>query len=250
MRQKMAVKRVTTDLANSVLTGDCFEQRLFSVGRAILVFAFVGALQACAAPERLSAVPKGQLSDASVPGVPEARLHYDVDAEPFERLGLESVRREKAYLEEQGQAGALPPAHFLVISGGGDNGAFGAGLLVGWTKAGDRPEFKLVTGISTGALIAPFAFLGPEYDAKLKEVYTTISADDVFLERGVVGGFFGDALAATCRVEYRRDCGERRSEGAGAVPQSSRGVGFDSRCVPACDGRCGGRRNTLSRDAC
>ena len=195
MRQKRAVKRVTTDLANSVLTGDCFEQRLFSVGRAILVFAFVGALQACAAPERLSAVPKGQLSDASVPGVPEARLHYDVDAEPFERLGLESVRREKAYLEEQGQAGALPPAHFLVISGGGDNGAFGAGLLVGWTKAGDRPEFKLVTGISTGALIAPFAFLGPEYDAKLKEVYTTISADDVFLERGVVGGFFGDALA-------------------------------------------------------
>jgi hypothetical protein len=81
-----------------------------------------------------------------------------------------------------------------VVSGGGDNGAFGAGLIVGWTKAGDRPEFKLVTGISTGALIAPFAFLGPEYDAKLKEVFTSISADNIFVERGLVEGFFGDAL--------------------------------------------------------
>ena len=63
----------------------------------------------------------------------------------------------------------------LAISGGGADGAYGAGLLCGWTEHGDRPRFKLVTGISTGSLIAPFAFLGPEYDAKLKEVYTTIS---------------------------------------------------------------------------
>ena len=194
MRQRMMVKRVTTNIADSMLLSDCFAQRLLAVGRAILVFAFVGALQACAAPERLPAVPKGQLVDASVPGIPEARLYVDGDPEPFERLGLESVRREKAYLEEQGQAGAMPPAHYLVVSGGGDNGAFGAGLLVGWTKAGDRPEFKLVTGVSAGALIAPFAFLGPEYDAKLKEVFTSISADNIFLKRSLVEGFFGDAL--------------------------------------------------------
>jgi predicted acylesterase/phospholipase RssA len=50
----------------------------------------------------------------------------------------------------------MPPVNFLAVSGGGDNGAFGAGLLVGWTEAGDRPVFKVVTGISTGALIAPF----------------------------------------------------------------------------------------------
>ena len=59
----------------------------------------------------------------------------------------------------------MPPASFLAVSGGGDNGAFGAGLLNGWTAAGTRPEFKIVTGVSTGALIAPFAFLGPDYDA-------------------------------------------------------------------------------------
>ena len=59
--------------------------------------------------------------------------------------------------------------YFLAISGGGDDGAFGAGLLAGWSARGDRPVFGLVTGVSTGALSAPFAFLGGEYDAKLKQ---------------------------------------------------------------------------------
>ena len=84
---------------------------------------------------------------------------------------------------------------YLAISGGGDNGAFAAGLLNGWTAAGTRPEFKLVTGISTGALIAPFAFLGPKYDATLKEVYTTISPKDVIEPRGLIKGVFSDAMA-------------------------------------------------------
>jgi predicted patatin/cPLA2 family phospholipase len=91
----------------------------------------------------------------------------------------------------------LPIGRFLAISGGGDNGAFGSGLLVGWTEAGDRPEFQVVTGVSTGSLIAPFAFLGPDYDGPLRDVYTTISADDVFSERGFIGAIFDDAMADT-----------------------------------------------------
>lgn len=134
---------------------------------------------------------------ATIPGIPHARLFVQDDPEQFAQLGLESFRREVGLRQGEGLSGTFPPAHFLVISGGGDNGAFGAGLLVGWTKAGDRPEFKLVTGISTGALIAPFAFLGPEYDAKLQEVYTSISADDIFVERGLVQGVLGDALSDT-----------------------------------------------------
>ena len=59
--------------------------------------------------------------------------------------------------------------NYLVISSGGVDGAFGAGLLVGWTAAGTRPEFQVVTGVSAGAMIAPFAFLGPAYDASLRE---------------------------------------------------------------------------------
>jgi predicted acylesterase/phospholipase RssA len=105
------------------------------------------------------------------------------------------VRREQAYLASQGVTGTLPPAIFLAVSGGGDNGAFSAGLLNGWTATGKRPEFKLVTGISTGALIAPFAFLGPKYDATLKEVYTTISSKDVVKPRSLITGFLSDAMA-------------------------------------------------------
>ena len=73
---------------------------------------------------------------------------------------------------------------WLVLSGGGENGAFAAGLLAGWSERGDRPDFGVVTGVSTGALIAPFAFvapvLGARADAALKENYTEISAADVF----------------------------------------------------------------------
>jgi predicted acylesterase/phospholipase RssA len=87
--------------------------------------------------------------------------------------------------------------HYLVISSGGDDGAFGAGLLVGWTAAGTRPEFDLVTGVSTGALTAPLAFLGPEYDDRLREVYTQYSGEDMVERRGVVEALSGDAAYDT-----------------------------------------------------
>ena len=73
--------------------------------------------------------------------------------------------------------------NFLAISGGGANGAFAAGLLNAWTDSGTRPEFTVVTGISTGALIAPFAFLGPNYDAVIKRLYTEYSTEGLVTER-------------------------------------------------------------------
>lgn len=59
----------------------------------------------------------------------------------------------------------------LAISGGGANGAYAAGLLYGWGKSGQRPPFQLVTGVSSGALAAPFAFAGPEWDERLRQTY-------------------------------------------------------------------------------
>jgi hypothetical protein len=85
----------------------------------------------------------------------------------------------------------------LALSGGGDKGAFGAGLLNGWTASGERPEFLLVTGVSTGALIAPFAFLGPAYDSQLKALYTEIRRSDIVQLRGVLAALTSDALADT-----------------------------------------------------
>jgi hypothetical protein len=75
------------------------------------------------------------------------------------------------------------PRNVLVLSGGGMNGAYTAGVLKGWTASGNRPQFDVVTGISTGALIAPFAFLGREYDAELERVYTSMRQDNIFCPR-------------------------------------------------------------------
>ena len=103
--------------------------------------------------------------------------------------------RERVFLELDGQSGELPPAEMLAISGGGDKGAFGAGLLYGWTQTGTRPTFKVVTGVSTGSLIAPFAFVGPEYDEVLKTVYTTITPADILRPRWILAAIRDDGMA-------------------------------------------------------
>ena len=111
--------------------------------------------------------------------------------------GIDSYRREQAQLAAGGGSDPLPPAFYLAISGGGDNGAFGAGLICGWTAAGDRPAFKLVTGISTGALIGPLAFLGASHDSTLKEFYTNTSSKDILKKRNLLTALFNDAMADT-----------------------------------------------------
>ncbi|MCX7349146.1 MAG: patatin-like phospholipase family protein [Alphaproteobacteria bacterium] len=88
----------------------------------------------------------------------------------------------------------LDHAYYLAISGGGGDGAYGAGILNGWTRAGTRPQFEVVTGISTGALSAPYAFLGSAYDDELKEIYTTINDKDVMKKKGPISGVFGSSM--------------------------------------------------------
>lgn len=152
-------------------------------------------LQGCSIPGRLPAVPQDLTAQAEIPGMPGIRYLVGGDMTQMIEDAKQSFFAEQAYRAKTGQKGALPPANFLAISGGGDDGAFGAGLLCGWTDAGTRPEFKLVTGISTGALIAPFAFLGPKYDAKLREVYTNTAPKDILQERSLTAAIFDDALA-------------------------------------------------------
>ncbi|MBX9626537.1 MAG: patatin-like phospholipase family protein [Gemmataceae bacterium] len=87
------------------------------------------------------------------------------------------------------------PLKVLAVSGGGKFGAYTAGLLTGWTAAGTRPDFDAVTGISSGALIATYAYLGPKYDGKMAAAFTNLSRQDVFQFRPVRGAIRGDGLA-------------------------------------------------------
>lgn len=86
---------------------------------------------------------------------------------------------------------------YLSVSGGGSDGAFGAGLLNGWTQTGTRPRFKVVTGVSTGALIAPFAFLGPDYDDILKESYTTVDSTRIFIAHSLLTLLWAESVTDT-----------------------------------------------------
>jgi len=146
------------------------------------MIALVLLLQGCMSLQVRHPLPEHLLEQVQVADLPGIRDWGDVHSENLEQSALESIQQELA----ANQGRLEPEANFLALSGGGGDGAFGAGILCGWTEAGTRPRFKLVTGISTGALIAPFAFLGPEYDAKLKEVYTTISDKDVYTVTSVV----------------------------------------------------------------
>lgn len=112
------------------------------------------------------------------------------------RIGADDTGAFQALIDGAGAA-ARP---WLVLSGGGENGAFGAGLLNGWSQAGTRPDFGVITGVSTGAMIAPFAFLGSGADPALARAYTEISAADVF-EFGATAESLTDTWPLKRRIE-------------------------------------------------
>jgi predicted patatin/cPLA2 family phospholipase len=155
-------------------------------------------LVGCAStPERHPLPPEYTLK-AEIPGIPDARFWGDewptFAAERFETFTVADFQREFDGVYDK-------PHNYLAISGGGANGAFGAGLLVGWTATGERPEFSMVTGVSTGALTAPFAFLGPDYDDEMKEVYTSTFTHDIATKRNVLDAAFGDSMTDTAPLK-------------------------------------------------
>jgi hypothetical protein len=172
-------------------------RRTLALGVAAIGAVAVGAWAArgLRVPSRLPAVPKDLTTRAGVPGIPGARYWVGVDIQPFVRDVLEAREREANHRASSGLEGELPVAALLGVSGGGDNGAFGAGLLCGWSESGNRPQFKAVTGVSTGALIAPFAFAGPEYDHVLRSVFTSIGPSDIARKRSLLAAINDDGMA-------------------------------------------------------
>lgn len=105
-------------------------------------------------------------------------------------------------ISEGGVAATHPGRNILCLSGGGSSGAYAVGVLVGWSERGDRPSFDVVTGISTGALIAPSAFLGPKYDHEMKQFFTTVESKDIYTVRRF-WGVFDESYADTSPLASR-----------------------------------------------
>jgi predicted patatin/cPLA2 family phospholipase len=166
------------------------------VSRAWISALCILVVASCASLDRLPSVPAADTTKAMALGIANARFFPLKQRAELIAEGEQALDRQRQTLGLAPGA-QLPTARFLALSGGGDDGAFGSGLLVGWTEAGDRPQFDVVTGVSTGALVAPFAFLGPQYDSKLREVFTAVDTDDILISRGFLRGIFSDALTDT-----------------------------------------------------
>ena len=140
-------------------------------------------LQGCQTAPVRNPVPEDLQDEVTVLGSDQYRVWAHHTPRDLREELLKSHKQQIASGLMYDKQGKIKDVHLLAISGGGDKGAFTAGLLAGWTEAGTRPEFLVVTGISTGALIAPFAFLGPDHDDTLRELYTTVSTKDLAVQR-------------------------------------------------------------------
>jgi len=153
-----------------------FDQRRRDVRHELLrrtfLFGLIGLISiltaGCATISPRNVLPQASASQIEVEGFHNIRFWGDASSKEIQSIMMAGPERHP------------PVSNLLAISGGAEDGAFGAGLLVGWSDVGTRPPFDLVTGVSSGALIAPFAFLGREHDSQLREIFTKYGRKDVF----------------------------------------------------------------------
>lgn len=166
------------------------------LARGLALAGLAALLAGCGALFR-NAVPPELTPSATIPGMPDVRAWAGRPSPGMERDLEQSFAQESPADFPAGPDGMVRYPH-LALSGGGANGAFGAGFLNGWSATGQRPAFKIVTGVSTGALMAPFAFLGTGFDDPLREFYTTTSSRDIFALGSLVLRLIqGESLADT-----------------------------------------------------
>lgn len=154
-----------------------------AIRQLILLCGFTVALAAC----------------SSLPRTP----YTAADAANSRVLDLDGLRRyadEPASKFRPEKNDLAPIKTYLALSGGGADGAYGVGILNGWTAAGNRPAFSVVSGVSTGGLIAPFAFLGSRYDDTLREVYTSGIAESLLQDPSPMRVLFGSGLFGNKRL--------------------------------------------------
>jgi len=153
----------------------------------LLLFVLLIVMAGCAARNQ---VPLPLQAHADILGFTNIRHYGDTPPDDIDKMLTNWTQQAQLLDSAEG-------VNFLSLSGGGANGAFGAGFLSGWTANGDRPTFHYVTGVSTGALIAPFAFLGPKYDTTLKHLFTTFHTEDLVVPSTMGAGIFNDGYYDT-----------------------------------------------------
>ncbi len=150
-------------------------------------------IQGCAILHPRKALPLDFNGKVTIDGMPDIRTDLD-DPNP--------VVMQKSLVESFRQEGFVNPLGVkiypvLAVSGAGANGAYGAGFLIGWHKEGSRPIFKIITGVSSGSIIALYTFLGKDYDDKLEKFFTTTSTKDVVKRKNIFSILFGNSLMST-----------------------------------------------------
>ncbi|MBP3958656.1 patatin-like phospholipase family protein [Gemmata sp. G18] len=177
-----------------------FTRPVSALGLALLLGAVVlGCAGPSAVGDRLTPLKRLRSRDERTPDELKASVGWlDIEAQG---AGRSTIRTEDLLaFAEKARTSTKPPVpfpkkHILVVTGGGSYGAYPAGVLVGWTATGTRPEFDVVTGISTGALLGAFAFLGSSEDGELQRCYTTLRSSDIYRKNRLIPALLSESLA-------------------------------------------------------
>jgi hypothetical protein len=193
-----------------------------SLLRLLGLVALAGLPLACGLPERVEVELLGFERLDPLPGYETVRALQGYPSEAFQVSFDQAVAQ---VLARPRAAGARPSFDMLVLSSGGVNGAFGAGVLAAWSESGERPAFDMVTGVSVGALLAPFAFAGSAYDDRIEALFRRVERSDIMEEQGIVSSLFFDEslmdndplmdlIAAGIDAELLAAVAARHAEGA------------------------------------
>ncbi len=149
------------------------------------------------------AVPENLVGTAVVVGMPDIRCYTEKPGSLFMRQSLADAFKTEGKAEYLVDGIKTYPV--LIIGGGVSNSAYGIGLLQGWSKEGSRPVFKIVTGYSSGSLLAIAAFAGKDYEDRLEKMFTSLSTNDVVRQKNILGILFGDSVNNSERFAKKID---------------------------------------------
>ena len=158
-----------------------------------VVFALLLLVASCGWPSRFASRGRTQTEMLPISGFEDVRA---VDGYPDAAFQASFDRAAEQFAASPAGPDGRRAWNMLVLSSGGVNGSFGAGILTAWTRRGDRPDFQIVTGVSVGALMAPFVFAGPRFDDRLEALFRRIEPSDLHREKGVLTSVLWDESLA------------------------------------------------------